>query len=79
MTEPTEKLKRAVKTLIDSSTTEIITRVVTPEGHVVVVARAPKQDDPKSIKEVLSRATCASDQHDYAACLYGWYEDHKAR
>ena len=77
MTDPTDKLKKAAMVLVNSSPDKVISRVITPEGHVIVVARAQKQDDPKSIKEVLARGTCESDQHDYAACLYGWYDDHK--
>jgi len=71
-----EKLKKAVCTLIAASTTDTISRFVTPEGHVVVVARVKKDSEPKTVAEALARATCESEQHDHRACLYSWYYDH---
>lgn len=80
MAEPNATLKRAVRALVKSSRTAPISRVITPEGDVIVVARSSKHAaDAKTSAEVLAKQDCdAKDgQHDYAACLYAWYEDHK--
>lgn len=68
------KQKRAVLELVASSPSSRVSKWVTPDGDVVVVARAVDGDFRQGAGASESFCTHGTNE---CACLYRWFEEHK--